>query len=121
MADVVADTAERLAAALRTVQGIRVYTDPGASVDPPGAVVAPPTLTWTAYCLTPTGAMFRVYLCAKASERAVDSLYRFLEPVALAVDEHAGGVVTRAEPGLFSAGGIELPAYVVTVEMEIEG
>lgn len=114
---VIEDTAAALRGALKTVNGIRVYEDPGAVSDPPAAVVGPPTLRWEGPCAEPSSATFTVYLIAKADGRAMPRLYELIPKVAVAIDSVTDAVITTAQPGFFSAGGSELPTYELTVSV----
>lgn len=115
----IAKASQALAAALRTVPELRVYTDPGASIDPPAALVGPPQLTWEAYDVAPTGARFVVVLMAAADERALECLWDFVPLVAAAIEAVPDTVVRQANPGVWLTGGTELPCYEIQVEASL--
>lgn len=115
----VAEVSGALAAALRTVDGLRVYTDPGAVIDPPGALVGPPQLTWGGYVAAPTEARFVVVLMVAADERALERLWDLVPLVAAAVDTVPDAVVRQANPGVWLTGGIELPCYEIQIEASL--
>lgn len=108
--------AEALTAALRSVAGLRVYTDPSAVVDPPGAFVGPPALSWETFTTDPVRASFFVYLVAAQNDRALESLWDLIPEVSAAVATYDRAAVISAEPGSWLSGRTELPAYVFTVE-----
>lgn len=113
----VRDAAHALATALSTVDGVRVYTDPSATVDPPGLVIGPPSLSFEAFCPDPTSAAFMVYIVTAGDGRAVERLWDLVRLVAGAVEAHTPGAVTSATPG--SWGTPELPAYVLRIEVPL--
>lgn len=117
----VQQAAAELEAAVRQVDGVRLYRDPSAAmVDPPAALVGPPRLTWDGVCSGPTAATFVVYVLASMDERAVAQLWDLVPLVAEAINEHVrDAVVTEANPGVFDAGGNDLPSYEITVEVAL--
>lgn len=122
MAGEVVAAAEALKTALRTVAGLRVVQDPGATVDGPTAVVAVPALVWESHCPEPTGAQWVVHLVVDANDRAVERLWQLVTDVSTAVDKHfPDGSVIRADPGTWSAGGSELPSYAIQVDVALGG
>lgn len=116
---VVADAAAELAGALAGVAGVRLYTDLGASIDPPGVVLGPPALTWGGPCVEPVSARFLVAVVVAADERALPRLWDLAPLVAAAVDTVPDAVVVRADPGVWSTGTIELPCYELQIEMSL--
>lgn len=116
----VKEAAEALQAALKTVPGTRVYTDPSAMVDPPGLVIGPPRLQWQTMCTGPTEAVFTVYVVTALNDRTLERLWELVPQVADAVDNNMyDAVVLRADPGVFPAGGPDLPAYEMTIEISL--
>lgn len=116
----VAETSQALAAALRTVPKLRVYTDPGAVIDPPGVLVGPPRLTWGGYVGDPTDALFVVTLAVPADDRALERLWDLVPQVAEAIDTVPDAVVRSAEPGMWTTGnGTDLPCYLINVECSL--
>lgn len=108
--------AEALRVALRAVEGVRHAEELGDDVDPPATELGLPDLVFEAYTLDPTTATFPVALVAGMSDRTGRELRQLLPRVTEALGEVRSAVVLRAEPGTFAAGGIELPAYLITVE-----
>lgn len=117
MSSVVAVAAESLRVALASVTGLRVYTDPAATIDPPGVVLTPPTLTWEGYRSDPTDATFVAAVVVKPDERAMSRLWELVPLVAAAVDEIPDAAVKRAEPGVWTSN--ELPAYLIEIEVAL--
>lgn len=118
LAATIAATVTDIEAALRAVDGVRVFAL-GAPVQPPALNVGPPTLTWGAMGPEPTGAVFSVAVMAPATERASETLYGLVEPVAAVLDALADVVVISAEPGEWTTGTTTLPAYVFRIEVSI--
>lgn len=108
---------ERIADALRRVPDLRVSVGLGRPVSPPVAVVGPPELEFEGLEPSPTRGSWPVYLVVALSEFATGQLLDLIGPVAAAINEHSGGVVTKAEPGVYPGSAqAELPAYMLTVE-----
>lgn len=107
----------RIADALRRVPDLRVAAGLGRAIVPPTAVVGPPELKFEGLEPSPTRGSWPVYLVVGSTEFATDQLLELLEPVAEAINEHSGGVVTKAEPGVYpGANQVDLPAYMLTVQ-----
>lgn len=113
--------ADALAAAIATVPGVRVYTDPAAVVDPPGAVVGPPALRWEALATDPTSATFVVYVAVAVDSRALSRLWDLVPQVVAAIEasRDVDATIDHADPGTWLSGGAELPCYEVTVEVAL--
>lgn len=110
------ETSDALKVALEAVDGIEVYRDFAPSVDAPAAVIGPPRMTWTTVCADPTGLTFPVFLVVKADEYATDALWDLLPLVSAALDATDFASVSEALPGTFPVGGVDLPAYELTVD-----
>jgi hypothetical protein len=107
---------DSLVAALGTVDGLRIYTDPGALVDPPSVIIGLPDLDYQVFSdPTPTDATLQLYLMVAADDRATDNLSALIDSVTDAVWTAAEFAVTRAIPGVYLTSNVELPAYVLTV------
>lgn len=113
--------AEALQTAAKGVAGVRVHTDLGAAVDPPATIVGPPALTWEGACVEPTEAQFPVWVVEAADERAMERLWERVPLVSEALDGAEDATVRRADPGTYPTGGVELPAYVITVDVALGG
>jgi hypothetical protein len=116
---VIDDVLDELMAALKAVPGVRAYEDPGASVDPPATVLGPPTFTWDGYRPEPTSATFNLALVSQADDRALRRLLVHLPDVRAAVESLPSAVVRTATPGTLAAGGSELPAYLIQIEVAL--
>lgn len=116
----ITDAVEQLREALRTVPKLKVSPNLGEVLDPPCAVVGPPRLTPEAYGPELSTARFVIGLVVAADDRALPRLFALLPPVTTALHEHSGAVVISADPGTWPAGGgLELPAYLIEVEMSL--
>src|SRR5690606_26150481 len=89
----VTDAMDGLRTALGGVEGVRLYRDYSASMDPPALTLGPPDVTWDAVCAAPTSATVVAYLIVKADDRAVDRLVSLLEEVTDAVEATRFAVV----------------------------
>jgi hypothetical protein len=115
----VPDTIEALSEALRAVDGLRVTSDPGSSVQPPAVVLVPPALSWDGYQPDPTSASFLAALVVASNERALPRLFALLPQVAAAIHDTTDAVLVRADPGSWVVGGSELPAYLLQIEVAL--
>lgn len=113
----VSEAVEALEAALQTVPGIRTYTDPQALIDPPGAVILPPDLTWSVFGAEPTEATFPVALVVAVGDSAMPNLWDLIPLVSQALNSLPNAAVRRAEAIEVPTGGVRLPAYVFSVEV----
>lgn len=96
----------------------RVCLDPGAQPSAfPAVIVGPPSLNWGGIGRPPTDAAFLVYVIADIDERAMGVLWDLTPVVAEAIDTYSEGVVTRADPGVYTVGGTDMPCYEITVEI----
>lgn len=106
--------------AAKVVPRVRSYLDPTADVEPPGVIIGPPAIEFDGYSGEPTAATFPVYAFVAWDEFAVARLIDLGPRVAAAITENLDdAVVTRAEPTVFNAGGTDLPAYQITVEVSL--
>lgn len=118
----VIDARDALYAALRTVPKLTVYKDPGATIDPPGAVIGPPRLTWAHLTPVPTEATFPVYYVVAADEHAVGNLYGDrLQVIVDAIHTYDRAAITgTANPFAYPAsGGVDLPALEISVDVAL--
>lgn len=121
----VKQAAEALEAALRTIDGLRVYRDRGAAIDPPAAIVNLPQLGWAGFCgSAPNSARFRIDLVVRANERANEQLWELIPQVAAAVEQVPAATLAPFE---FAASGVmftsgqetQLPGYEITVDVAL--
>lgn len=115
----VADAATALTSALGSVKGLRAYNDPAATIQPPAAVVGPPELEWEGYTSAVMLARFVVYLVTTTGAHVLEQLWDLVPLVVSAVEDQVPGatVLPPASPGVFNAGGTELPCYQITIEV----
>ncbi|MEV6646050.1 hypothetical protein [Amycolatopsis sp. NPDC051371] len=112
------DAAAALVAALSIVDKLRVYQDPGATVQGVGAIIGPPSVTWGSYgSSVPTEASFVVHLVVPFDQYATARLYELVEPVVAAIEADPLFTVASASPGLLPQGGTQLPTYALTVDV----
>lgn len=120
----IADAAAAIVAAVKTVPGVRVYTDITASVEPPCVVVGPPRLFWDVLTDKPTRATFELIVVSSADDRIMTRLWDLVPAVAAAVSQaavDAGVDEAGATPTIYTAGGANLPAYSIPVTATLEG
>lgn len=120
----VAEAAADLEAALKGVEGVRVYMDPSAVVEPPGLVVSAPALAFEGYGdgitpPTPSNATFPVYVVARADDRFMSTLWDLVPTVMAALESVADVVTPTADPGAYNSGGVQLPCYEILAEMSL--
>lgn len=110
-----------MVAALTEVDDLRVYSELGAVIDPPAATVSLPRLTFEGpEPGVPTGATFIVPVFAAREGDVSDGLAEWVTKVTVVIDELDSAVVKTAEPGTWPAGGnVELPAYLIEVEVAL--
>lgn len=108
------------AAALPAAQRFVVVGDLSELTDPPAVGLAPPQLRWEGPIeFGPREATWTAALVVPAGGDVVGDLLALVPVVADALEGTADAVVTRAEPGVYRAGGTELPAYYVFAEVAL--
>ena len=112
----VSDARAALSDALSVVPGLRVYTDPGKSIQPPAAVVSLPDLQFEGYCVEPTGATFDIAVVVKLDDRAIERLAELVLQVTEALSEVPKAAVQAARIGSWND---QLPAYNVEIEVSL--
>lgn len=65
----------------------------------------------------PYVAQFQIGVVVQASGYALDELESVVYPVMQALFNISGAIVTRCIPGVFNAGGAQLPSYNLTCEV----
>jgi hypothetical protein len=103
--------------AVGDVMGLRVDKSGLGLAEPPAFTLGPPTLTWAALGDEPTSTSYDGILYVKANEEAVDRLLTFLPLVYAQIESVEDAAVTAAAPQLFKVGGVDLPAYRITIEV----
>ncbi|QWF81138.1 hypothetical protein [Amycolatopsis sp. CA-230715] len=116
---------DELAAALTSVTGLRL-AQLGADFEPPGVVVGVPRLEWSGYhgygndTTPPSAASFPIFLVANLDpDKTVSELLRYGPLVGAAIEKVTRATVEAADPGFYTAGGRDLPAYVFTAEFPL--
>lgn len=113
----VQDCSDALVAALKAVPNLRASVIDGREINPPQAIVGPPSMVFEHFCEGPTELSFPVTLVVKVDTLALERLYKMLPLVVAAIDSVSDAVVTVAEPGSWGPAGEEMPAYTLTVGM----
>jgi hypothetical protein len=116
---IVVEAYEALLEALGQLDGVRAYDDPGAALDPPAVIVAPPMLTFGGPGSDPVTGQFVVIVAVPADERAHLRLWDLLPAVTAAIESVPDAVVTQAAPGSWRTGATDLPCYEVQAEMSL--
>jgi hypothetical protein len=97
-------------------------TTVAATVSPPAVVVGPPTLSWdgvgSIVTGQPTTAQWSVYLVVAQNQYAIDVLLSLVTQITAAIEQFTSAVVLGARPGIYPSPQGNLPAYVITVQME---
>lgn len=115
---VLGDATADLAAAAAGVDGVRVRAL-GEAVTPPAVVVGPPRLTPLTTCPGPSTASFPVHVVVGLDDRALERLWELVPAVWEAIEENTPAVVIAADPGTYSTGTGDLPAYQLQVDYPI--
>jgi len=108
------ETRQSLIQQLKTIPDVRVYDDPGATIQPPGVVVSVPTLTWGGVFVQPREAEFTVTYSVAMDDRAPSRLLDAVAEVSEAITD-PDFVITSATPGIYTSNGVELPSYSFTI------
>lgn len=118
----IAEAANELVAALKTVPGLRVSLLTGDALNPPVAVVGPPSVEFGSYGgAAPTSMTFTVNIAVAMDSRALGKLWHFVTHATAAVEQNTDSVVTAATPGILPVGGSDLPSYQLTVDYPARG
>jgi hypothetical protein len=113
----IVDTSNAIAAALGTIEGLSVYTEPSANPNPPCVFIGPPELTWSTYnAARPDQATFSLYLVVTSDAYSVAKLEPLLDAISDALASQTDSALTQAVPSSWPAGGATLPAYLLTLE-----
>jgi hypothetical protein len=116
-AEQVIETIDALYGSLADVQGVRVDRAGTGHANPPAFSLGPPTFVWDGYGEDPTEVSFDGMLYVPSDDRAIGRLMTFLPIVRAALETVEDVVITGATPELFRAGGADLPAYRIHVEV----
>lgn len=117
----IAAACHEIADAIQTVPGLRVEIGVGRNISPPAVIVSPPRLTWGGYGQhgLPQTAQWVVYFIVNFNEFAIDVILDQIAAITAAVELHTRGVVLSAGPTSYPSTQGPLPAYGVTVQMEV--
>lgn len=117
MMDTAFETAETLRAAVRTV--VRTYDDPKADVNPPCAIVGMPELELEGISSEPTLGVYPVLVMVADNKESANKLMQLTPKVAAAIRDLVpdAEIVGRAQPVVAEIGTVQLPAYVILVEV----
>lgn len=114
----IGDASAAIGEAAASVGDLRLFAL-GQSVTPPGIVVGPPRLTPLGSCAGPANAEFPVTVVVALGELSLEQLWDLVPAVWEAIEGQTGAVVTAAQPGTYSTGSGDLPAYELTAEHPI--
>jgi hypothetical protein len=113
----IASTVADIKAALQTVNGLSVVTEPDARLNLPAAVIMPPDLSWTVFNgRGPDQATFPLWIVVSRNGYAAATIEPLLNQVADALATLRNPVVSAALPGQWPNGDAPLPAYQLTLE-----
>lgn len=116
----VTEAYDALAVVLDQLEEVRYYADPAAQLDPPAAIVGPPVLAYAgAAGADPVNGQFVVLLVVAQDDRSLPRLWSLLPSVVGAIESVPDAVVTKAAPGTWRTGGVDLPCYEISVEMSL--
>jgi hypothetical protein len=123
----VTDRLDALRDAIATVEingtalGEAVRYEPAARVDDPiEVIIAPPSFTYGSNNLGPSTMLIDVFTIAVASDITVHNLIALERAVADTIDlmsDPYEAVVRSSDIGSWRRGGVDLPAYLIVVEM----
>lgn len=115
------DAAQSILDTLKTAGIATVTHDPAKNlVVFPAFVLGTPELGWTTYSTSlPTDATFTAFVVVKSDGYALPALESAVSEVVAALWAVQGAVVTEAIPAVFPAGGAQLPAYALTIEVAL--
>lgn len=105
--------------ALANISGVRLYRGVGVQIDPPATAVGPPRLQRELMGSDPTTATFQVAVIVAQTEDAMVELLRLEPLVAAALDQLSNVSVGDSNPGTWPAGGVDLPAYLIDVDVAL--
>lgn len=110
---------EAASASVPPAHRFRVVTELADSIDPPAAILLPPTLTWEGPGPDPHTAAWTVALVVTPGDYLVGQLFELLPEVTSSLDNMVDCVMQTAEPDIFRTGGTELPGYFLRVEVDL--
>lgn len=102
---------------LRLAEGVPFKTP-----DPCSVVLGPPRFSWVGMCTPnePDVVTFTAWLIDRQDERSLERLLAWLpELIEVLQDIGDDSTVTECVPAAYPAGAIDLPAYMLTVELTL--
>lgn len=89
------------------------------NLKPPSIVIGPPSWTLLTVASDEAVSRFRltVYVVVSQTDEAFTQMLEHVQRVARALDEPAGTQLVEIRPTTFPAGGVELPAYAIDIEV----
>ena len=109
-----------IADALSTITGLAVTRSVGAVLDPPCVVVGAMRLEWKVSGYEPTEGVIVVGLAVAHRDDAQEELDEWLIKVVTAIEDHtSNATVKSATENTVPAGGVDLPAYLIEVEVAL--
>lgn len=119
MNDDTLDTADLIRAAVRSVEGVRVYDDPAATVTTPAAIVGAPQLRFEGISSQPTRATFPVAVMVDNNKASVNKLLKLVPQVVEAIRDQVidAEILEEITPAVIQIGNVDLPGYMIFVEV----
>ena len=119
MIDSTFETAELIRAAVKSVEGMRVYDDPAATVTTPAAIVGAPQLTLEGISSLPTRATFPVAVMVDNNKSSVNKLLKLVPEVIEAIRDQVpdAEILETITPAVIQIGNVDLPGYMIFVEV----
>ena len=111
-----------IADALGTIEGLAVYTEADKVLSPPCLAIGLPNVEWNGNTTDPTDAVFTVGLIASAQrlESLHNTLMEYLPDVSEALERISPNAeIRRASPGTWPNSGVDLPAYLIEIEVAL--
>jgi len=96
--------------------GVRVYTKPGANIETPAVIIAPPGMTWEQYFDEPSGMSFILAAVVKVQDNMLESFWTLIDQIKEAVENNTNGVIVDAVPSYIEVNNATLPCYEISVE-----
>jgi hypothetical protein len=115
----VTDAADMISEALAAVTGVRHHRQMYGLVDPPATVLPPPALRRRSMSSDPTDASWVVALVVDRGERSQEQLMELEPRVVEALYALEDVAVGESRPGTYPSGGVELPAYLIDIDVAL--
>jgi hypothetical protein len=118
----VATAHQRIVTVLSAVAGMRVVGAIAAPITPPAAVVGPPRLGWkgeSGIGGQPLTGQWDIFLVVSLNQYSIDVLMSIVAELVVALETHTPGVVMGASPGTYASPNGAMPAYIISLQMEV--